>query len=353
MAVLDWGLGHAARSIALIRELQRQGARLIIAGSGAAGLLLRRECPDIPYLECPAYAVHYRGRNMYLSMFRQLPKIFTAILREHLWLRQLVRTKAIDLIISDSRFGCFHPAVPSLILSHQLQLPLSPPWLSRLVNWLYHRILARFQAVWVPDQANGLSGSLSFPSPLARTRYIGCLSRLQPGGQVNDRYALLVLLSGPEPQRSFLETIILEQLRDQLPGPVLLVRGRPDLPDDKSLQLPGVEVVNVLAGTALQEALQSTEVVLCRSGYSSLMDLARLGKKAILVPTPGQPEQEYLAQRCRQYHWTGVQSQDALHIPQALIQLKDEQINGFPTDYQSEEDLTVAVHELLHTGSFG
>lgn len=304
VAVLDWGLGHASRSIPLINELQRQGVQVILASSSRAGLLLQKHFPELLYLECPAYDIHYRGGHFYWNILWQLPKMFLAILREHRWLIRMVKIYQIDAVISDSRFGCYHSTIPSVILTHQLNLPLRPPILAKLVNWVYHRWLRQFQAIWVPDFPNGLSGVLSYPSPFEITHFVGCLSRFTPTVSAT-KWDLLVVLSGPEPQRTRLEEIVLTQLQ-QLEGiKALVVQGKTEEENRQQINA-SLEVISYLSGNALLEALAGAEFVLCRAGYSSLMDLAILQKKAILIPTPGQPEQEYLAKRCERHSWAIV-----------------------------------------------
>lgn len=323
VAALDWGLGHAGRIVPLVRELQHQGAAVVLAGAGRSGYLLRRECPDLPYEECPPYAMNYAGKSMYTAMLRQLPKVITTIFGEHRWLRRLHQKYGFDAVISDSRFGCFHPNIYSVMVAHQLNLPLRPPILSMVVNWFYRQLLNRFDEIWVPDFPDGLSGRLSFPSPFPRTQYLGLLSRMNPSQQPPE-YELLVLLSGPEPQRTRLEEIVVKQLNDELPNlPTLLVQGKTEATVRK--QLPGTEttIVSYLAGMELQRAFSASRMILCRSGYSSLMDLARMAKPAILLPTPGQPEQEYLGQRCRDLGWAYLcHAQEELNLAEAIREVK-------------------------------
>lgn len=349
VAALDWGLGHASRSIPVVAELRKQGAEVILAGSGPSGLLLRKSYPQLTYVACPPYRIHYRGSSMYWSMFRQLPKIGVAVFREYFWLRKIIRDYHIQAVISDSRFGCFHPRVPSVILTHQLQLQLQPRWLSLLVNRIYQGWLRQFDEVWIPDLPNGLSGRLSHPSPFQHSRFVGYLSRFSPGGQMY-QWDLLILLSGPEPQRSQLESIVRSQL-DQLAGlRVLLVQGKPEK-EGREVIREKQEVYSYLTGSALEAAIASSAIVLCRSGYSSLMDLARMRKRAILIPTPGQPEQEYLARRCREKSWaTVVRDQHDLKLAAAVAAAKRQVLTGFPPETQSDL-LAKAIHQLLSSTS--
>lgn len=346
VAVLDWGLGHAGRSIPLIAALLQQGAEVIMAGSGRSGILLQKSFPELSFLECPPYRIHYHGRNFHSSIILQLPKIFYAAVREYRWLQRTIREHRIDAVISDSRFGCFSGMVPSVILTHQLNLVLSPTWLSRIVNFFYRQVLGRFDEIWVPDYPGGLSGKLSYPSPFKQTHYIGWLSRFgAPAGPiVRD---VLVLLSGPEPQRSRLEKIIREQLQELTGFNVLLVQGKTDV-EERYFLSEHLEVVSYLSGTELREAMSGAAVVLCRSGYSSLMELVMMRKKAILIPTPGQSEQEYLAERCTIKQWAvvvPVQSQLDIEKALALVYQTD-QGYGFPLPGKADE-LQFVLERLL------
>lgn len=346
VAVLDWGLGHASRSIPVITALRAQGAEVILAGSGRSGLLLQKSFPELQFIECPAYTIHYRDRNFYWGMFKQLPKVFRAAFREYRWLQKVIRDHRIKAVISDSRFGCFSPIIPSVILTHQLNLPLSPVWLSKIVNFFYQRVLSRFDEIWVPDTPNGLSGKLSYPSPFMQTHYLGWLSRFDAasGMVVRD---LLVLLSGPEPQRTHLEEIIRSQLRELSGLNVLLVQGKTDVEEGYSLG-DQFEVVSYLSGQELQDAIASAAVVLCRSGYSSLMDMAKIGKRAILVPTPGQPEQEYLAERCRQNDWAIVTDQNKLDLKYLLEQAGREKGKNFLHRELEGSQLSKRISDFLN-----
>jgi UDP-N-acetylglucosamine:LPS N-acetylglucosamine transferase len=343
VAVLDWGLGHAGRSILLITALLEQGAEVIMAGNGRSGLLLQKSFPELPFLECPAYSVHYRDRNFYRSMFRQLPKIFRAAFLEYRWLQKIIRDHRIDIVISDSRFGCFSPAVPSIMLSHQLNLPLSPVWLSTLVNFFYRRILRQFDEIWVPDSPDGLSGRLSYPSPFKNTHYVGWLSRFE-AASASLHWDLLVLLSGPEPARTRLEKSIRSELSGLSELRVLLVLGKTDSEQEHYLTNHH-KIVSYLSGKDLEEAIAGAAVVFCRSGYSSLMELASMKKKAILLPTPGQPEQEYLAERCSIQGWAVVMSQLSIGSAMEVVRQPERKI-GFPVAGASGK-LQLNVRRLL------
>jgi UDP:flavonoid glycosyltransferase YjiC (YdhE family) len=298
---LHWGLGHATRCIPLIRYWLAAGHRIVLASDGGALALLRTEFPDLPSEVLPAYGIEYRGHSMVLDMARQVPRIMQAIQAEHHTVARIVAQYGITHIVSDNRYGCYHAATHSICITHQLHLRIPNRALQWAANRVLHRILKRFDAIWVPDQPQwpGLAGALAHP-PVERppVRYIGWLSRMPrmtrpPANIPIQRVA--VVLSGPEPQRSILESKIMEQVADLTDVSWIIVRGRTDQPRTHYAVLPHVEVVGWLDTAGLVEVLERSDAVVCRSGYSSLMDLAMTGHRALLVPTPGQTEQEYLA----------------------------------------------------------
>lgn len=296
VAPLDWGLGHAARCVPVIRALAERGACPVIASAGPALDLLRREFPELPAVRLPAYGVQYPGKDMIWDIALQLPHIGRTAWREHRLLRRIIDDYKIRGVISDNRFGCFSRRVPSVFITHQVHIRVPAAGLERLVRWANGWLLQRYDACWIPDTAEmpGLAGELSHPVSLPHCRYIGPLSRLGPGRDPVDAYDVVFLLSGPEPQRSLLERELLAQAARLKGKRLLLVRGLPA--DDAPLRQEGaVTIVSYLEASVLGPLLAACGLVVCRSGYSTIMDLARLEKNAVLIPTPGQTEQEYLA----------------------------------------------------------
>lgn len=300
VAPLHWGLGHATRCIPLIQGLERLGCRVILASDGAALDLLKAEFPHLPAILLPAYRIRYRTKNMVWNIAYQLPRIVYTIYKEHQETARMIRKYNVSGIISDNRYGCYHAKVNSVLLSHQIHLRMPNAALQWGVNGLLHRALRKFNAIWIPDNAQepNLSAELSHP-PLTvpDTEYIGVLSRFCPDQAAltafKPPYKVAVILSGPEPQRSNLEQILLKQALE-LPHDFVLVQGKTHAKTSQR-HAKNIEVVSYLTTTGLEHLLQNSQVVVCRSGYSSLMDLAAMGgKKAILIPTPGQTEQEYL-----------------------------------------------------------
>lgn len=312
LCVLDWGLGHAARSLALADRLLQEGETTIFASSGRALAFLRQERPGANVYELPAYNVRYPTANMPFNVAIQLPRWWRTIQREQKATQKLVHAHSVDRIISDSRFGCYLPGVKSILLTHQLQ----PIFGFQPMSWAYTKYLQRFDEFWVPDSATRkLSGTLSRAEGYENVRYIGPLSRLSfPSISPVKRWKSFSLLSGPEPMRSHLETKLLQQL-EGLEGEHLLIRG---LPSERSPERRGnLEIKDFANAEFLAQNLPAAEYIICRSGYSTLMDLAPMpDKKLLLIPTPGQTEQEYLAR-------TQVQSGEAL----AVYKQSDFQLN--------------------------
>ena len=301
VAPLDWGLGHATRCIPIIRLLLEKDFEVLLGGNGHSLELLQNEFPSLKRIELPAYGPLYPSSGpMVLSMVLQLPKFMQAIRNEHESLQSIIHSCDLDCVISDNRYGLWSPKVRSIFITHQLNLimPQGLGWAGPIVNYFNRKQINKFSACWVPDFPDRfLSGSLS-QKPGNNVNYIGPLSRFSSPSLIGKKYNFLILLSGPEPQRSILESMLIEKISIiGLDKRILLVRGVKG--DTTRKILERVEVVDFLATDELQKVMEESELVICRSGYSTVMDLAKLGKKVLFIPTPGQTEQEYLAARLK------------------------------------------------------
>jgi len=228
-------------------------------------------------------------------MIKMLPRIIRAVIKEHRWLKRLQQLHSWDVIVSDNRYGMFHPQVISVFITHQLYIRSGrAAWIDKILQSINFLFINRFDHCWIPDEPglNNLAGDLCHGVLPSNARYIGPLSRFDPNPE-KGKGDLLVLLSGPEPQRTLLEGIMAEQLRNHQVT-ATIVRG---LPGDTDLPQPidGVKWLNHLPASDLGKLMAASEVIVARSGYSTVMDLVRTGNKAILIPTPGQTEQIYLA----------------------------------------------------------
>ncbi|HYG00821.1 MAG TPA: glycosyltransferase [Chryseosolibacter sp.] len=323
VAVLDWGLGHASRCMPIIRELQDQNCEIILGGSGSSLELLRREFPRLEVLSLPGYSPAYPVRGMWMTckMLVQIPKFVHAIRHENEAISRFVTNRRVDLIISDNRFGCYHAKVKSIFITHQLNIivPAWAAWAGVILNKINHAYISKFSSCWIPDDPrSSIAGVLILNGRLPkeiRTEYIGNLSRFIPTQQPERKYDLVVVLSGPEPQRSILENLLLPQLEKSRYS-FFVVRGLPfEGKQDKA------NVVAYLTSADLQNLIESSEVVIARSGYSTVMDLLALKKKAILIPTPGQTEQEYLAMALKEKKVFYSMNQDVFNLEQAIDEL--------------------------------
>lgn len=306
MSPLDWGLGHATRIVPLIRAFTALGCRITIACSGSTEKLLRAEFPEAEFLTLNGYGVGYprSGRLFFLKILGQFPALLLSAWKENVWLSRQQRVYRWDAVISDNRYGLYHPSVPSVLITHQLHIQTGvSSLLDGLVRILLFKRLKRFDECWVPDSKEEptLSGALSHGKVPDHVRYVGPLSRLQALPKQGTSGGVLVLISGPEPQRTIFEDLI-EAGLPRLRHPVTIVRG---LPGDASTKpdSEGVRWVNHMVAEELEAALSSALLVVARSGYSSVMDLVRTRRRAVLVPTPGQTEQEYLARHLTEAGW--------------------------------------------------
>ncbi len=297
VAPLNWGLGHATRCIPTITALTAKGFTPIIASDGQALALLRKEFPELTYFELPTYNISYTKNGLFLKwkLLMQLPKILRTIKQETKAVSKILKDHTISGIISDNRWGVRHNRIPCVFISHQLQI------LSGNTTWfstkMHKSIIKKFDICWVPDMEGtiNLSGKLGhikrFNMPL---KYIGPLSRFTKL-KSEIKYSLMVLLSGPEPQRGRLEKKLLFELQNYT-GNVIFIRGI--IEDKQTISVKKhITIYNFMTSCNLEKAINASDLILSRSGYTTVMDLAKLEKKVYFIPTPGQFEQEYLAKR--------------------------------------------------------
>ena len=301
VAPLDWGLGHATRCIPIIRRLIDDGNEVFLAGEGAQETILRSEFPKLEFIPLKGYRVQYAksATGLAIQLIRQAPGIQKTIKQENVWLKNIIQQYQLDTIISDNRYGLYNENVNCIFVTHQLMIKTGlGKWSEKILQKKNYDYINRFNSCWVPDfsDENNLSGELGHPGkmPAIPVHYIGPLSRFEKLISEKSNSKLLIILSGPEPQRSLLEEIILRQI-SKYDGSLTLVRG---LPDSSSI-IPSTTKINIynhLPSNELNRELCEASLVVCRSGYSSVMDLYKLGKNAVLIPTPGQTEQQYLAE---------------------------------------------------------
>lgn len=301
----SWGLGHATRDLALLRGLLAQGCELTVISTGAALAVLRHELgtschyldwPDIPTSVAPT------SLGFYLKTIAHIPRILGTWFQERRRLAQLLNGKGFDLVISDHRNGLITSRLPSYYITHSLRYiaPWRDPFMEAAMELFLARWFAPVQKILIPDDAgDGLSGDMSHKircTPPEKLVYLGILSSLRRR-QLAEDIDCFITLSGPEPQRTLLQNVIFSQL-SALKGRIVIALG---LPGGSAPPAPEhIQIYPYLDRTGQEEMMNRSRLVICRSGYTTLMELAELGRRALLIPTPGQSEQLYLAKTLRQ-----------------------------------------------------
>lgn len=301
VAPLNWGLGHSSRCVPLIERLQAEGHEVVLGGDGESLTLLRKHFPSLPVLPlAPLNLCYSTGRRQVLAMLRALPQIIRAAIRDHQMLAGYLLYEQIDEVISDNRFGLYNNKTHCIYMTHQLTIALPYPWrrLEPMVARWHRRIINRFDECWIPDeQQPAMAGRLSHPAVLPdNVKFIGILSRFAGKSFTPDStFRVVAVLSGLEPQRTMFEQDIIRHY-ENADETVLIVRGKMHEPPTV-IKHGLVTIAPWLDDAHLAAYLLGAERIICRSGYSSVMDMYALGvmNKVEWHPTPGQPEQEYLA----------------------------------------------------------
>lgn len=389
---LDWGLGHATRCIPIVYEFLNLGYNVIIGTSGKQKILLQQEFSLLTFLDLKGYEVEYPASgSMTLKMLLQLPKINNAIKEEHRWLDKIIDNHHIDLVVSDNRYGLWSNKVKSILITHQIFV--KAPVGEGLIENVLKNYFDEFSEIWIPDVQGdeNLSGDLSHKRPLPdKFKFIGVLSRFSNKIVTssvpplcgtyrevdNFEFDFMAIISGPEPQRTIFEGLIIEQLQKNKLKAVVL-RGLPEtnvianevkhheeafIPekiktDELSAQIKKIassvllphnddriKIFNHLETNEFLNYLQKSKIVISRSGYSTIMDLTTLGKKAILVPTPGQTEQEYLAD----YHFEKGRFYTQTQPEFNLIKALKESVNYRGIEIKSSNLLSKFIKALLN-----
>jgi uncharacterized protein (TIGR00661 family) len=324
IAPLDWGLGHTTRCIPIINELIQQQCDVYIAADKQAFSLLKKEFPKSVFLRCRGYEIRYSKQKKFFAfkLILQMPGVLFKVWQEKSYLKKIIKTHDIDAVISDNRFGMYNQNIPSFYITHQLAIKTGNRFTESIAQKIHYYFINKFHTCWIPDEEkNGLAGELSHPKKMpANVIYVGPLSRFTFIATGDETYDLLIILSGPEPQRTIFENLILNQI-SEIEGNIFLVRG---LPGEKAKPASpkNITVENHLTANEMNAVLSKSKLVLCRSGYTSVMDLSILGKKAILVPTPGQTEQEYLAKYLMEKKYFLCESQENFSIKAAIEKAK-------------------------------
>jgi uncharacterized protein (TIGR00661 family) len=339
-AVLNWGLGHATRSMPIIRELIKKN-EVIIVSTGRSYILLSSEFPELEIIDYPDYSIKYSKSDKYLllSLASQLPKILLVLYKEHSFSKRMINEKKIDLIISDNRYGMYCKEIPSYFITHQLKfsMPKSLKKLEVLSVYFNKYFFKKYKKIFIPD----FEGSLNFSGELShdiqkidkkKLQYVGLLSDTKDTDSIFSDY--LVLISGPEPQRTNFENLVREQILD-IQGKKIVVLGKTEIDENESEN--DLDIHSHLSREEISKMINGAGLIISRPGYSTVMEVAAAGKKALFIPTPGQTEQVYLAEYYKGkglFHYVPQNEMDLKNdIPKALeyTEIKKQKVNDIET----------------------
>jgi UDP-N-acetylglucosamine:LPS N-acetylglucosamine transferase len=345
VAALDWGLGHTTRMMPIIHQLYKQNHQLVIGCSLVQKRILQEQFPEALYKSIVSCSpVFSRKPSQIVSLLRFIPRFLFSVYKEKKQLQKLHQHYHFDVILSDNRYGLHLPGCRNIIITHQLQivLPHKVRIFKNLINKVLHSWINKFDQCLVPDiegdiRLCGILSARYFRCDV-NVKYIGILSRFQfiteKKSQVPE---LLIIISGPENQRSVFEQMVEKQL-PEVSGShsYLIVRGKPG-----NAKVDRTGFVNHINSEELKYILKHTKYIVCRSGYSTIMDLIYLKKTALLVPTPGQSEQEYLARHVSNHQWFITEDQTKLNLQKAIDKLDNFTPHSFELAQESIENFSI------------
>lgn len=344
---LEWGLGHAGRVIPLALKLHGMGHNVTI-GAGIGHIdFFKRELPELPCIHFPGFRPGYSAIfPQYLVMLIKTPVLIWHIVREHQKLKSIIRNLRIDIVISDNRFGLWNRKTTSVYITHMPRIPFPAGfrWLESIGITAHRFIMKKYTFCLIPDLPGDLniSGRLSHGVKLpGNTMFSGILSRFSagddPGGGTGTDYYPhnTIILSGPEPQRSILRKKLSILMKNEV-LPLVILEGRPEQ-GDQALRDGNIISFPHLPASDMKKLITGSSKIICRSGYTTIMELISLRCSALLIPTPGQTEQEYLAEYLSGKEWFATIRQKDL---KEGLRLPDKQAKW-------TEDIAEQSHELL------
>lgn len=286
---LDWGFGHTTRCVSLIQTLIESNNKVIFVGNTRQVSFIKTEFPNIDTEFLEGYNIELSSkRNTYVQILKQVFKIVRVVKKERLFVRNYTKEHVVDLILSDNRYGFRDSNIESIFIGHQLNLQL--PNFKTLINKYLIKLINQFNKVWIVDEkeinlAGELSNSINLKIPF---QYIGLLSRFKKH-LLPIKYDFLIIVSGPHPENSiFLNEV--EEVFKEIQLRIAIVSTV-----KSNVNLEHVDYFYNASTNKLNDLVNETETIISKSGYTTLMELSSLDKKAILIPTKGQFEQEYLA----------------------------------------------------------
>ena len=302
---LDWGLGHASRIIPVIKILQKNSCTVTVVCGKGGYALMKAELPDTEIIMLKEKRIKYpKGKIGLISFLRWIFVMGFNTVNEKIKIGKTARQKHTQIIISDNRYGLCFKNLDCYIITHQIapRVPWKSNFLQKLSDKIFKKELSKFKKVLIPDFEEGfsLTGPLAADLASGNEKYekIGILSRFSNSEDENQtfEYDYLILISGQEKQRTVFENLLLKQIKNT-DKKIIFVRGITDKNAPKLENFANVVFYNSLTGNDLEFAFKSSRTVVCRAGYSTICDFLALKKNAVIIPTPGQTEQEFLAER--------------------------------------------------------
>jgi len=294
IGILNWGLGHASRMMPVIEQYENNGWNVTVVSEGSALKFIRQELPHLESIDTQLPELTYHSSGLlWAHLFKLGPQLIYSISHDKRWVKQYIQTHSVDLILSDNRYGFRHPSVRCELYTHQIQLPYPKMyrWFAPITQWLLMWHLNRFKSIQIIDDSfHSIAGHMSHPKGLkVDFSYTGILSRFKPQEITEIVYDICLIPTGLEPQRSEFLHQVLNYYSKQNRKVFVIGEFKEHQPDHN------VTYLGALSSKKMQEVIVKSRLVISRSGYSTIMDLLVLNVPAILIPTPGQPEQAYLA----------------------------------------------------------
>jgi len=349
---LNWGLGHASRDIPIIRELLRNGNEVTIGTSGNALAFLKKECPECNFIIFEDYPIPENNGLIFLPAYTaHIPRLIKGYISERKRAEKIFSENKFDLIISDSRMGVYSAKIPSIQINHQLHqsLPLIA-WPVELIGVCVQAdAFKKFDKIIVPDNPptkNALAGKLSqsfVPVGDDRIYYCGILASVRKE-HVQKDIDYLIVISGMEPQRTVFERILIPQI-PRIPGKKVVLLGKPST-DRIGMLDDGTLTYSYVSGEEKSSLMSRAKFIISRSGYTTMMDIAEAGLgSGLLIPTPGQWEQEYLSRYYHNAGWFLSRSQFGLDLLRDVPKARG--FSGFPTMPATEENVRKLYNDVL------
>jgi hypothetical protein len=307
--------------IPVAEQLLKMNFNVFIGSGNLHMALFRNETPGLRYIDFEGFRPNYsRFLPQYLALLLRMPSLIYHIVQEHIRLKKIIRENEIDIVISDNRFGLWNSDITSVYITHMPLIPFPEPmrFLEFIGVFLHRIIIKKYSLCFIPDLPGieNLTGRLSHGLRLpGNVRYTGILSRFNASDSdiqsstKTDGYNTAVL-SGPEPQRSMLRKKIVNLFCNQ-ESDLVILEGKPGK-NVEEVKSGNITSYNHLPGSKMKGLLKKSTGIICRSGYSTIMDLVSLNCSALLIPTPGQTEQEYLARYLSGKGWFSFESQENL-----------------------------------------